>query len=441
MVELYPPQKQAVEKLAAALRKYPAAGNWSTMGTGKTLMSLFLAREIGLVPLIVAPIAANGAWEAWAEDIGVPLLGVVNAERLKTGKTRWVSVFGKGNAATYRWNLDSGNNMVIVDEIHRGLSGQKTQMGNMCATLKPQGIKTLLCSATPFSSPLNLRTAGFLLGLHNFSLSSFWDFCRRHGCRTSPFHKGLDFPVESRLAKEHLRRINEFLQDRTVRLTVDDLSEFFSDSVVEPTLISLEDRDRAEAEAIYARMDDEVRKANSNPLVEMTRARQRIELLAVPAVADMVEDALVEGLSVYVAQGFKESVRQLESCLRAKGIDDLAILTGDTKPYDRQEAERAFQADEKRCFIATIEAGGMSISLHQLRRDQRPRTSIIRPNFKADCLVQSLGRIYRAGGKMPHPVVQKIVLCAGTVEQTKVYRRLMAKVANISALTDSDLSY
>lgn len=440
MTELYPPQKAAVEKLVGALRRLDAVGNWSTMGTGKTLMSLCLAREIGLAPLVVAPIAAKGAWTTWAEDLGIPILGVVNAERLKTGKTPWVSVSGKGKAAAYRWNLSRAANMVIIDEIHRGLSGQKTQMGSMCAMLRPQGIKTLLCSATPFASPLNLRTAGYLMRLHDFSAVSFFGFCRRHGCRPSPFHRGLDFPVGSRLSKVHLQRINEFLQDRTVRLTVDDLAEYFSDNVVEPTLISLADRDQEEAKAIYAQMDEAVRKTNANPLVELTRARQRVELLAVPAIGDMVEDALSEGLSVYVAQGFKESVRRLEDYLRAKGIDDLAVLTGDTKPADRQEAERAFQADEKRCFVATIEAGGMSISLHQLRPEQRQRTSIIRPNFKADCLTQSLGRIHRAGGKMPHPVVQRIVMCANTIEE-RVYRRLMAKIDNINTLTDSDLSY
>lgn len=438
MVELYPPQKAAVAKLAAALRELNAVGNWSRTGTGKTVMTLAVAKELGLRPLVCAPLAAHGAWEAWSAELGVPLEGVVNPEKLKGGKTPWVSAAGSGKATTFRWNLDRTRCMVIVDECHRGLSGQKTAMGNMVAMLKPQGIKTALCSATPFSSPLQMKTSGYLLGLHQFSASSFFRFCREHGARNSPWHRGLDFNPESSANRRHLQRIREKLHDRTVCLTVDDLSEYFSDNVVEPTLISLAERDRAEAKAIYAQMEEAVRKKNDNPLVEMGRARQRVELLAVPALADMVEDALAEGLSVYVAQGFKESVRRLEDCLRAKGVGDLAVLTGDTKPADRKESERAFQNDEKRVFLATVDAGGMSISLHQLRPEQRQRTSIVRPTFKADALQQCLGRIHRAGGKMPHPVVQRIVLCSGTIED-RVYRRLMAKSKNIAALTDSDL--
>lgn len=436
MIELYPIQQRAVAKLAGALRELGCALNASATGTGKTLVGLEVARSLGLKPLIVAPLAAHGAWRAWSGELGVPIDGPVNPERLKTGRTPWMDVVESRGVRSSRWNLDRETQMVEWDEIHRGMSGVRTQIGASAAMLRPQGIKTLLMSATPFSSPLQLRNSGYLLRLHDFSLASFYGFCRRRGCSNSPFHRGLVFNPESRTAPYFLGLIREALQDRLVRLTVDDLKEYFPEQIVEPTLISLVERDRAEVEAIYAEMEAEVRRKNANPVVEMMRARQRAELLAVPAIAEMVVDSLEEGFSVFVSHTFRASVAALRAKLEELDVKDVLVLTGDTPAKDRPELERAFQADEARVFLAS-EAGGESISLHKVREEQRPRTSILRPSYKASALSQALGRIYRAG-KMKHPVVQRVVLCSGTVEE-RVYRKLQAKMRNIASLVDGDL--
>lgn len=442
MIELYEPQQRAVDRLVAALGKYPAALNASQTGTGKTIVGLEVARRLALQPIIVCPIAASATWEYWGREMGVPPVAVVNPERLRTGKTPWVSAETQGKQRLFRWNLANGSrgpgHIVLWDELHRGLLGEKSQTGAMAAMLRPQGIKTLLMSATPFTSPMDMRNSGYLLGCHAFSAPSFWDFCRRHGCKPSHFHRGLEFNPESRAAKEHLRRINEFLQDRMVCLTIEDLKDHFGDNVVEPTLIKLEERDRAEIEATYAEMEEEVkRKGHANPLVDMLRARQRAELLSVPAIADMVEDSVLEGNSVYVAQSFRDSVWKLHDRLRDRiDIREIRVLTGDDRQECRTESVEAFQSDRAKVLIATLGAGGLSISLHRTKPEQRPRTSILRPTYKADELLQGLGRIYRAG--MIGSVVQRIVLCSGTVEE-RVFRRLNAKLKNIETLVDSDL--
>lgn len=442
MVELYPPQQAAVQRLAAALRKYPAALNASKTGTGKTVMGLDLARVLSRVPLVVAPLAAHATWQYWSREMGVGLADVRNPEALRTGKTPWVSVKTEGKQRNYRWNLLSGldgrpGHLVLWDEMHRGLMGVDTQLGRMAATLVPQKIPLLLMSATPFASPLNMRSSGYALGMHSYSLPSFYDFCRRHGCRASHFHRGLEFNAESRLAQEHLRRINEFLQDRMVQLTVEDLEKYFGENIVEPTLINLEERDRAEIEAVYAEMTEEVKKrGHANPLTEMLRARQRAELLSVPVVRDMVEDSVAEGSNVFVAQSFKDSVHKLAFSLNDLGLR-VGVITGDTSKDERNRYVDEFQRDLIQVLVATVGAGGLSISLHRTKPEQRPRTSIVRPTYKADDLTQALGRIYRAG-MMIETVVQRIVLCAGTVEE-RVYRRLMAKCRNIQTLTNADL--
>lgn len=441
-VELLPPQRKAVDRKHAAFKLGPVTGDWSETGTGKTIMNLFFAAELGLPSLVVAPIAAQATWRRWAAEIGILLLDVVNVEKLRSGKTPWVKVKGAGKQAVYEWQLGPAGsadaNLILWDEIHRGLLGADSQTARMAAMLRPQGIYTALMSATPFNSPLNARALGYLFRLHNWSASSFYSWCRAHGCTHSPWHSGMEFNVEGAAAKAHLARINAALRDRCVRLTVrEDMAQFFPEgNVVEPYLVKLNERDEEEARRIYAEMDAEVKKeVHANMLVAQTRARQRCELLKIPAMAEMVQDEVEAGNNVFVCMGYLDSVDAMVAELHRIGIRAVVTIKGGDSAKERQLAQDLFQSDLVSVLVSSP-AGGESISLHQTRKDQKPRASLISPTYSASQLVQSLGRIKRTG--MLDPVVQRIVLCAGTIEE-RVARRLEAKSRAIETITDSDL--
>ncbi len=65
-----------------------------------------------------------------------------------------------------------------------------------------------------------------------------------------------------------------------------------------------------------------------------------------------------------------------------------------------------------------------------------PRVSLISPTFSAQDLKQALGRIHRAGAKSP--AIQKIIFCAGTVEE-KVAKKVAMKIKNIDTINDGDI--
>lgn len=438
MIQLYEPQQKAVEKLARVLQEGNIAGNWSKTGTGKTLMSLELARNLKLTPLIVAPLAAHATWHRWSKELDVPVLDVINCEKLRTGKTPWVAVNGKSTKATFRWTLDPDKHMVIWDELHKGLSGAKTITGKMAAMLRPQGIKTLMASATPFNSPLNARALGYLFRLHNWNTGSFFRWCREHGCKASPFHSGLEFPVHSAHAQVELRKINQRIRNRCVTLTPDDLGNYFPEGcIIEPYLIQLRDRDEKEVKKIYDEMESALKeKEHSNPMITMLRARQRCELYKVPALAEMVMDLIEEGYNIFVSFNFCDTVsRFVEELSNVHNLHKVVQLTGSMKNIDRENSVNLFNADMARVMVASP-AGGESISLHQSDDGMNPRTSLISPGYSASQLIQALGRIKRAG--MVSPVVQRIVLCANTIEE-RVARKLEAKTNAIETLVDSDL--
>lgn len=436
MIELYGPQKEAVTKMVTTLTESNIALNCSSTGTGKTLMALEAAKELGLLPLICCPLSATATWARWGNELNIPVLDIINLEKLRTGRTPYVSLNGSAKKGQFIWNLDRTKHMTIVDEAHKGPTGIKSITGKLLAMLRPQGIKTLLLTATPPATPLGMKALGYLCRLHGYNTADYFRWCRQHACTDSPWHRGLIFGVGTPKAKRAMEQINQALRPILTKVSVEDIASHFQNNLVEPWLISLSNDETGRVQAIYDEMEDEIKKStHSNPLVIQLRARQCSELLKLPAIHDAVLDSIEEGYNVFVALGFKASVEQLSVSLGKAGVAVVRI-TGDLGQAERDSAVTLFNSGLSRVLVGTISAGGVSISLHHTEPDQRPRTSIISPSYSASEFLQALGRIHRAGALSP--VVQRIPLVAGSIEQ-KIARRIEAKLSALSTLTDTDM--
>ena len=110
-------------------------------------------------------------------------------------------------------------------------------------------------------------------------------------------------------------------------------------------------------------------------------------------------------------------------------------IHGSQKDGDRQAAIDAFQDNGVHVILVNSQAGGASVSLHDVKHE-RPRTSLLVPSWNAADVKQCLGRIRRCGGTA---VVQKIVLAAGTIQE-RVAASLQRKLKNIDSLNDADLA-
>ena len=91
---------------------------------------------------------------------------------------------------------------------------------------------------------------------------------------------------------------------------------------------------------------------------------------------------------------------------------------------------KLFRSDRIPCAVLNISAGGVGISLH----GERQRLSLISPSWSAIELIQTVGRVRRAGGSHS---VQKILFASGTVEEA-VCARVRSKVGCIETLNDGD---
>jgi len=412
-------QTPAVEKTVQVLSQQHVIVNASDTGTGKTYVALFAAKQLGLPVFVISPLAVHTMWRQTAAAIGVPVIDVINTEKVSRASTPYYDT---------KWHLPPGC-LVVWDEVHKGASGIKSLATEALARLKAMvpGVKVLVQSATIADSPLQLRGLGYLLDLHKFNPASYYGWCRQHGCKNSVFHSGLEFPKGPKGAS-YMRKIHEAIRDRMIRLKIADIPDF-PECETQATLFDLDAEYTKEINDIWETFDEELKKPNTNPLTEMLRARQRTELMKVPLLIDLVEQYLEENCSVIVFVCFRDTLAALELKFGPRA----ALIHGDQKDRDAHIA--MFQNNERHICIATAQAGGVGVSLHDVKHE-RLRVALLTPSWSASDTKQCLGRVHRDGGTK---ALQIFVLAANTVEE-RIHKQLNMKLDRLSALTDADLA-
>jgi len=421
-------QEPLQNEMQDKLSRHGVVLNALPTGAGKTYL---VAQTISNFPdhklFVICPKSVITAWNRVLEEFGVKdrTLAVINWEKLQTGKTQ----FYKNNA----WNLPK-ETIVVVDEAHKGASGYNTKVTKMMAMLKAFKYPVIIQSATLADSPLKMRAAGFLLGLHNFNTTSFFGWCRANGCYNSPFFNGLEFPKGER-GKKMMSGINAIIKDKMIKCSIDEIPGF-PECETQANLYDIDSKYTEEINKIYAELDETLKQPHANKLTEMLRARQRVELYKVPLLVDLVEEELEEGRSVAVFVTFRETMDRLKETLSRKEINSVTIFGGQNQT-DRDANIALFQSNTVHVIIAMSQCGGVGISLHDVHQE-RPRTSLICPDYSASNMKQVLGRIHRVGGTK---ALNIFVLAAGTIEE-RIKRAIDRKLSNIDALnglTDEDL--
>ncbi len=435
-VELRAYQQPHAEHLLALLRTRLSAIDGSDCGTGKTYCASWLAAQLARKTLVICPLSVVPTWEKILAEAGVAEFTVCNYERAwrKLGrKIPW----GKGSYFEWseKWPL------FIFDECHRCQSGT-TMQGKMLIAATRQaalaGGKILDLSATAADSPLKLRAIGFSLGLHK--LDNWYSWLDAHGCpeiTMGPKDKPeRQWKERVFLKSEHDRVMAQLNGDlypaRGSRLRIADIPDFPT-TQIDVRLISGHEKE-------IARLDAELRKFYDNrnalarfsedELAQMTYARQAMEIAKVPALVDMIEDAL-ETSKVAVFCNYSATLDALaQSCTARKWSH--GFIRGEQNALTRKQTIDSFQADNLAVCLANVQAGGVGVSLHSLRKT--PRTALICPTFSAVDLKQVFGRVHRDGGG---PSVQHLVYFKGTVEE-RVAKSVQRKIENLETLNDGD---
>jgi superfamily II DNA or RNA helicase len=434
---LYPKQIETYDFFLTQIRANKSTLDTSHVGTGKTVVAAKLAATLiaeGRPVFVVCPKSVMPMW--WRELLaeGAHPIGICNYERLRGGKTPWLS---KKFKRVMTWNLPA-NAVIFFDEVH-ACKGVGTQNSQLLIAAHAQGYTVHCMSATAAEDPTEMRALGYTLGMHSLltdepPLFSWIRWMRRSGCYQDPWRNWKAGPARN------LAIIKEALYEgetaRVRKLTVADFPDSFQENLI--SIEMLDFGDRSAIHQAYAEngitpqiVEDFIEQGtvggNSCVLVDLLRARQLAESYKLPLIADMVEDLLAEGCSVPVFLNFRESISFLQT--RLKHLNPL-VIQGGQSGNAREEALNNFQKDETRVLLINVAAGGTGVSLHDMVGDY-PRVSLISPSFNAKQHLQTLGRIHRNGAQTR--AVQKILVAAGTVEED-VIKAIEKKTTNMNTI-------
>lgn len=440
----HPYQADSIEHLIHVLRSRGSAVDGSDCGTGKTLVATEVYRRLNLPSLVVCPKPVIPTWHRHAESQGTDV-SAINWEMVRTGRTPfgdWQLINPRHRKKRFVWN--AAVKFLVFDEIHRAMS-YDSKNSELVRAARRQRIPTIGLSATLADTPVEMDALGYLLDLHEGERGptlkhpepyNFLRWAHDHGCRPGLHHEltfcGTDEKKRAIMAKIH----KDLYPARGVRVRIPDLGDAFPETQILSELYELGDTERVNA--LYAEMERELavleeKKADDidTPLTRITRARQEIELLKVPVMAELAKDYEAQGMSVALFVNYTASLQALCERLDTDCFID-GTQVGTAGSAQREANRKRFHEDVVRFIVCNGEAGGLGLDLHDIY-GRFPRVSLISPGYNAKTLQQIFGRVCRSGGKSKS--LQRIILALGTVEE-KVHRALESKRGNLRALND-----
>lgn len=421
---LKPHQELIFPQLLQAAGKHQCTCDFSDPGCGKTYVACELARQRGLKLFVACPKSVIPAWESVAKVMGADLLAAVNPEKLKRGNTPWVKRSAKNK---FEWLLPKDTQLVF-DEGHM-YGGEKTDSAYLMSYAKCTGLPVHIASATVAETPLRLRAPGYLLDLHNFH--DFYPWCLRNGCYKNPW-RGFEFSKGER-GKEALARIHKHIfPEYGVRMRVADIPDY---PELRVQLQAFDVDDAGLIQEAYDAAEEEINAKPMNALTALLRARQVAENAKIPLAVELALQELELGHSVIVFVNFKPTLAALREFFKHAGYE-AAEISGDQQALGERERNiQDFQENRKAVMLATVDAGGVSVNLHDLKG--RPRIAYVFPPLSAVKFKQTLGRTHRTGAMSA--AVYHVLFAAGTVEE-QVCQLIQRKLNNLDMLNDGDMS-
>lgn len=438
-------------KQTEVLRRERAFLQCSCTGAGKTYLACQTIRDLKVPTLVVCPKIARSQWREVIRGMGVGdyVLDVINPENLVTSKkNNWYS-HDEG------WkNVPQGAALLVFDELHRTAggvykrsigSGKKSGSGNKTVLMVARWVnkstpehKVLAMSATPAESPLKMQLIGYLMGMHDFYVNSFYNWCRMHGCSYVEKNRAgamaLEFTRNRTKAREIMLGLRQDMGDRFLSITPKDIPDF-PEETIETVLVDLAESDHAALVRAYEEMPANIKdiRPGTDEMVKLLRMRQQAEFAKAEVIAQMAVEAVEDGCSTFICVNFTDARLRIENYLSKHAVP-FANIYGGQNEMERQRGIDAFQDNRIHVMVGMSSACGVALSLHDVRHE-RPRVSLISPGYSCSELKQALGRIRRVGGTT---ATQRIVLAANSVEE-RVARAVNRKIDNLDALVDGDL--
>lgn len=411
-MKLYDWQLPHAQKLLGALARHRAALDASDTGLGKTHIACWVAKHLNLPVAIVCPKILKQVWKEATRQWDLQPVLIENYEKLRKQPKQLLG--------------QAPDTLVIWDEAQKA-KGQKSQTAKLMAESKK--FVNLMLSATLAESPLDMKAAGFLLGMHSWK--DFWVWAKRNGCRENHWG-GLEFVSAQSLQSLHHRIFSE----RGSKLSLTTLSHLLPSNRVDS--MAVEVAGQKEIAALYAELENEIQmKIEENPdrALELMLAKgavlhgkmlHKIEGLKLESMAELAQQYMEDGALVVCFVNYVDSSKELSQRLGC------GVINGETPSDERERLVREVQENKSDALVVTAGAGGHGISLHDTIGN-KPRVVLISPNYSAQTMVQTFGRSHRTGAKSP---VQQFVIFAANTPEEEVRKAYQRKLKNMKTIND-----
>lgn len=424
--------------LMTAFRSNKIIVDGSDPGTGKTYTSIALCKQLGLKPFIICPKTIMSTWAYVCKIFQVTPLGIVNYETIKSGKyydtnnkrvdCQFIEVSSYDNQnVEFKWKLPRSS-IIIFDEAHK-CKNPKSLNGKLLLSTIDQW-KVLMLSGTLADKPESFHIFGYMLGFYkNIRQGTNWI-------------KGMIREDKSLLTPNKnevkLSAINQKIYpEKGSRMRIAELGSKFPENQISADCYYVSEKYRNTVNEAFLNIEHDdtgIKSAldknqNAEILAALVKARQRLELVKIPIIKNLVDDYIENGYSVVIFVNFTKTIKQLATVLG--GIT--CIVDGKQTLEQKEQNIEKFQKNECNIIICNI-AINEGIDLHDLYGI--PRVSIISPPYQSTQLVQAMARIHRAGSKTP--ALHRLIYCAGTCEEV-ICNRLKEKLKFMAKLNDNDL--
>jgi hypothetical protein len=291
------------------------------------------------------------------------------------------------------------------------------------------GAKMLLLSATISDKVQCFKPFGSIFGFYD-DMKKYQMWMRKIKKAREIYYRNKNMTDDQKsLDIIHTKLFPEFGS----RIKIKDLGSMFpSNQVLSQSYMS---NNQEEIQKQYDIIEEAFRElkekwSRSEGLGKLIRARMKIEMLKVPIMLDIIEEALDSNYSIVVFVNYRDTLNYL-----AHYFETECLIHGGQTMEERQDSIDQFQSNKSKIIICIIQAGGVGISLHDVNGGH-PRMSVISPTWSGQDMQQALGRIHRAGSKSP--ALQRIVFCTNTYEE-RICELIQIKLTNITGINDRDL--
>lgn len=436
---LKPWQIDWANKVIEILQRSLVYVDTSRMGSGKTYVTLWVAKQLGIKILVVCPPIMIEVWRKTADEYGVSVVDIISYQSLRSVRgsqpkhgflTRHDNVIGKSSINKLEfhptqklYNLCRSSLFIICDEI-QNIKNTSSQYKACKALFQPiiyEGgtSRIALLSGTPFDKEehaLNLlklisyirSDKMFTTDNNDFRLLGLNDLIET--CLT------IDKDETNRIISENKPNRNN-IKHIVFLLYVNVVKKHISGSMPSPTSINVEldtkngfyniDKEKEEqlSKALQelskaVKFDSETGNVNmkENAFGAITKALQNIELSKVKDIGRVAINILSQNNEnkVIISVNYNQTIEELKEILQDYNP---LVLNGSIVIKKRGKIVDNFNNDPTvRVLIMNTIVGGVGISLHDTVGDS-PRFMFISPSYSILNVTQAAGRIYRDGVK------------------------------------------